>query len=782
MELINRRQSDHTTEENAFKDILLTLKRYKKSILFIILLTFLLTTYFIYFKQNLYRSTALIEVTTTENTSVPGDFLGSAFSDMGSEKVDKEMEIIKTFYTNNMAIDRIDFHTRQFIDSGFKKLELYKNVPIEIINLKIFDDKITTKQIKIDIKENGFYMSINQSIKTSILNMLFNKETITLNNNTLYKFDEEIKNKYFQGTIKKKNDLHKTIYLNLNTDNRSMYNLITQNLTVAQINPQAPIIKISYDDTIPMRADDYANALIDSFISQSIAEKSTKNDRIIDFINKELIKIKIKLTESEEKLEHYRIKYKAIDPTLQAQNYITELSNVEIQLSQNKLNKILIDNLMSNIKKNQDIDSMAPLLMQLDDKSTLDLITKLQDFQIQEQIIKSQFSSRHPDYLAIKKQIKLVKKKIKLSVKNLKVSVAQNDASLTKLKQAYENNLESLPTQERILLSLKRDHTVSSETYEYLLRKKSENEMIKVGVLSDYRIIDSAYNNGKPIGITPILKIFIGLILGLILGIAQVLIRNFVNDTIKAKEDITNLTNIPIYGTIPFLNQKEIKLEVLKDPKSPFAESYRSLRTNLQFSSKENACTTILISSTIMSEGKSTTSANLGAIFQMANYKSIIINMDLRKPTLHTYFNVQNNLGMSTYLSGKNTINEIIHTTIYPNLDIIPSGPIPPNPSELILSNKMDELIDSLKDIYDYIIIDSAPLGLVTDTMHLMQYTDINLIVVREGYSRKVFITDLNNLIRKHDLKQIGIVINSVDMDAGTYGYGYGYGYGYDES
>ena len=781
MEKISRRQSDHTPEGNVIKDILLTLKRYKKSILLTILFTFLLTTYFIYFKQNLYRSTALIEVTSTETTSAPGDFLGSAFSDMGSEKVDKEMEIIKTFYTNNMAINKINFHTRHFIDSGFKKVEIYQNIPIEIINLKIFDDKITTEQIKIDITENGFYISINQSIKTSILNMLSNKDTINLDKNKLYKFNQEIKNNYFQCIIKKKNDLYKTIYINLNTNNRSTYEYISKNLTIAQINPQAPIIKISYDDTIPMRADDYTNALIDSFISQSIEEKSTKNNRIIDFINKELIKIKIKLTEAEEKLEHYRIKFKAIDPTLQAENYITELSNVEIKLSQNRLNKLLIDNIISNINKNKNIDSMAPLLMQLDDKSTLDLITKLQGFQIQEQIIKSQFSSRHPDYLSIRKQIKLLIKKIKLSVKNLKVSVAQNDASLTKLKQAYENNLKSLPTQERILLSLKRDHKVSSETYEYLLRKKSENEMIKVGVLSDYRIIDSAYNNGKPIGITPILKIFIGLILGLILGIAQALIRNFVNDTIKAKEDITNLTNIPIYGTIPLLNQKEIKLEVLKDPKSPFAESYRSLRTNLQFSSKENSCTTILVSSTIMSEGKSTTSANLGAIFQMANYKSIIINMDLRKPTLHTYFNLQNNLGMSTYLSGKNTINEIIHPTIYPSLDIIPSGPIPPNPSELILSDRMDELINSLKNQYDYIIIDSAPLGLVTDTMHLMQYTDINLIVVREGYSRKIFITDLNNLIRKHDLKHIGIVMNSVDMDAGSYGYGYGYGYNENE-
>jgi capsular exopolysaccharide synthesis family protein len=261
----------------------------------------------------------------------------------------------------------------------------------------------------------------------------------------------------------------------------------------------------------------------------------------------------------------------------------------------------------------------------------------------------------------------------------------------------------------------------------------------------------------------------------------QALVRNFINDKIMTKEDITTLTNLPIYGLLPKLNQKEIKLEVLKDPKSPFAESYRSLRTNLQFSAQEKTSNVILVTSTIMAEGKSTTSANLGAIFQMADYKCIVINMDLRKPTLHNYFEINNNLGMSTYLSGKNSIREIIHPTIHPNLDIIPSGPIPPNPSELILSTKMDELIDSLREVYDYIIIDSAPLGLGTDTMHLMEYADMSLIVVREGYSRKIFISDLNILVDKHDLKHIGIVINSVDIASGSYGYGYGYGYGHDE-
>ena len=203
--------------------------------------------------------------------------------------------------------------------------------------------------------------------------------------------------------------------------------------------------------------------------------------------------------------------------------------------------------------------------------------------------------------------------------------------------------------------------------------------------------------------------------LGMILGVSQAFLRNFMNDKIQSKNDIESLTTLPIYGILPTLKQNIIKIEVFKDPKSPFAESYRSLRTNLQFSRKENQANVILVTSTIAGEGKSTTAANLGAIFQMADYRSIVINLDLGKPTLHHYFNVDNSSGMSTYLSGKNSIGEIIQSTQYENLDIIASGPIPPNPSELILTDKLDKLLDDLREVYDYIFIDSAPLGLVTD-------------------------------------------------------------------
>ncbi|UPT76802.1 polysaccharide biosynthesis tyrosine autokinase [Sulfurovum sp. XGS-02] len=765
------------------KEVFKTIFQYKWSTLIITLSVLFITSLFLYFKAPHYISSALIEVKTdTKQNIQQEDFLRSAFSNFGNEKLDKEIEILKTFHINNHALSTLDFEVQYFVYEWFKKVELYHKSPIEVKNIKIIyqdDLNIIGTVIKLTPVKNGYQLQVKNSFLKKILYFLLNKEIIELDDEKVYHYGDRVESEYFEFTIEQKMTVDEPIYFVLKGDNRQIFEgMINKNLQVNQPNPSAPLIQITYKDTIHRRANAYVDALSKSFILQSVTDKSRQTNQIIDFINKQLSDMKTKLDESEEKLERYRIEYQAIDPSLQAETFITELSRIEVQLSQNKLNEEIMENLLPFVQKGKNIDAIAPSLMEMNDQSTLELITRLQEAQIREEGLRIEYSGRHPGLVAVRKQIKHIKNKILLSIENLKSSMTHRNKNLQKLKALYEKNLESLPTQERTLINLKRDYQVSSETYNYLLKKKSENEMLKVAILSDYRIVDHAYSNGKPIGIkTPIL-LLIALLSGIILGILQALVRNLMNDKIQTRHDIENLTTLPIYGILPTLNQKALKLEVFKDQRSPFTESYRSLRTNLQFARKENQANVILVTSTVSGEGKSTIVANLGAIFQMANIKSIVVNLDLRKPTLHHYFNVSNSTGISTYLSGRNRIGEIIQSTEYKNLDIISSGPIPPNPSELILTHKLDELIEALKEEYDYIFIDSAPLGLVTDTMHLMQYADISLIVFRENYAKKSFVTDLNDLVTKHDLKHIGLVINSVDASSGAYGYGYGYGYG----
>ena len=774
-------KQNHTLHDEEFdlREVFNTFLQYKWSIFFITLITVFIAAFNLYFKPNIYSSSAMIEVKSVgaKGSMGEGDFLSGALAGFGSSNVDKDIELLKTFHINNIVLNKINFHIRYYIDKKFKQIEIYDNIPIKVEDVTILDQSIVGYQIKIIPQGEGYSLQIEQTLKNKILHSLFKKEIVELPQEKIYPYNKSIKTKYFKLTIKKNSILEQPLYFVLLNNNRDIFEGIKGSLQISQLNPDAPLIEIAYSDTIPARADAYVNELAESFILQSVAEKSKGNNRIIEFIDKQLAEMKRKLDASEEKLEKYRIKYQAMEPTLQAQTYIRELSAIDIELSQNELKEVLIQNLLKYAKEKRDLDVIAPFLMELKDQSTINYISKLQEAKIKAEGLRSQFSEKHPGFLAVKKQIQYIKKKLILNIKNLQVSITHRNKNLLKLKKNYEEKLSSMPTKERTLVNLKRDYQVSSETYKYLLRKKSENEMIKVAILSDYRIIDNAYHSGAPIAPKRKLFIIVFFMVGLILGISQAFLRNFMNDKIQSKKDIEALTTLPIYGILPVLKQKILKLEVFKDPKSPFAESYRSLRTNLQFSRKiEGKANVILITSTIAGEGKSTTAANLGAIFQMAGYRSIVINLDLRKPTLHHYFSVDNSHGISTYLSGKNEIAEIIQPTHYKNLDVIASGPIPPDPSELILTNKLDILINELKEVYDYIFIDSAPLGLVTDTMHLMQYADTSLIVFRENYAKKSFVTDLNNLVQTHNLKHIGIVLNSVGVSSGNYGYGYGYG------
>ena len=234
-----------------------------------------------------------------------------------------------------------------------------------------------------------------------------------------------------------------------------------------------------------------------------------------------------------------------------------------------------------------------------------------------------------------------------------------------------------------------------------------------------------------------------------------------VSNKIRTTEDIEQFIELPIHSPIPFLKKiKNRNIGVFNNPHSNFTESFRKLRTDLHFSSKKENSNTILVTSTVRKEGRSNLVANLGAIFQLAGYKSIVIDLDLRNPSLHKYFDVDFSGGVSGYLSGRENMSDIIFSTVYPNLDIIPAGSTPSNPSELILSDRLGSMINSLKEKYDYIFIDSSPIGSLTDTINIMEYTDINLVIFKKNRAKKAYIEELDKLITKYDLKNIELILN----------------------
>ena len=443
------------------------------------------------------------------------------------------------------------------------------------------------------------------------------------------------------------------------------------------------------------------------------------------------------------------------------------------------MKKKLISNLIIFVKNNYNLDAFAPSIAKLDDQSTLNLITKLQDNQFLEDELVLEYTAEYPKLKSVRKQITSLRQKIEYNLKSLRTSIDYQNSSLLKRKASYDETMKTLPLKERELVNIKRNYEVKSKMYEYLLKKEAENKIIQLATFSDYQIIDNAYNSRIPISPKKFLILGSSFLLALLFGIVLALIRNAKNSYIENKDDLESMTLLPIYGTIPYYKQAESTISIHNQVKSPFSEGFRSLRTNLQFKMQENKSNVILITSTIAGEGKSTTAANLATILEMARYKTIVINFDIRKPTLHNFFDVNNEKGVSTFLHGSDVLEDIISPTEFANLDIIPSGPIPLDPSELILSKELPLFFEQLKEKYEYIIIDTAPIGIVSDTKMLMKYSDLNLILVREDYARKEFLLTIEEMIEKHKFQNVGLILNASKAKDGEYGYGYSYEYKY---
>ncbi|MEJ2500565.1 MAG: polysaccharide biosynthesis tyrosine autokinase, partial [Campylobacterales bacterium] len=256
-------------------------------------------------------------------------------------------------------------------------------------------------------------------------------------------------------------------------------------------------------------------------------------------------------------------------------------------------------------------------------------------------------------------------------------------------------------------------------------------------------------------------------------GIALTVLRELLDNTVKSKEDIERLSAVPMYGVVPVQKGKKFG--------SAFLEAFRALRTNLEFMQVDKKYKSIVVTSTVSGEGKTTVAANLAVVLAKGGKKVVVVDLDMRRAKLSHYFGLKNERGISTLLSKKHTLDEVIQPVEDKGVDIIAAGPIPPNPSELIMSEYAEEIMERLHEWYDYVILDTPPVGLVTDAAILMHRADVSLLVVKYGYSKKEFVQSLDQLVRDHKIKHVGIVFNGVDIEK-NYGYGYGYGYKYGGS
>lgn len=542
------------------------------------------------------------------------------------------------------------------------------------------------------------------------------------------------------------------------------------------------ILNLSMQGTNKARMVDYLNATVKMLIKIQLDGKNQFATNTIRFIDSTLVAMESQMKQTGNELKTFQKDKNIFQIEDGGAKVSDKIVNFDIQKDEITRKIAYYNSLKSYLNSSGDYSRLpAPSVAGIEDPNIVASVSRLIALSTQRSemayAVKSEKIFKDFD-----KQMQAVKNVLEENISTAKASLLY-DLSLVnaKIGQA-ENTVRKLPAEQQELLKIKRKYDLNDNIYTEFLQKRNEAEIVRASNLSDIHFIDSAKDiGGGLIGPKTSANYILALFLGILVPLLFVFGIFFINNSIQNTDDISKLTQIPLLGVVG-INKDSLNLAVFDKPKSALSEAFRGLRSSLQFLYKKQQVSgskTLMITSSISGEGKTFCSINIATVFALSEKKTVIVGLDLRKPRLADEFQLTTPLGVVNYLIKQNSLEEITSSTAIANLDVILSGPIPPNPSELILSDQMKELIDELKLKYDYIILDTPPVGLVSDSLELVQFSDVILYIVRQNYTKKEMITLLNTRIKRGELSNVSIVLNGYENKAkygSTYGYGYGYG------
>ncbi len=548
---------------------------------------------------------------------------------------------------------------------------------------------------------------------------------------------------------------------------------------------QSSTINISSQGHIFEKERDYVNQLCDMYITSDLERKQRIADNTIEFVESQLSIIRDSVSEVEDQLLRFQLNNEIIDLSYQGEFAYNQLESFYQQKLQIIMQNNYLEYLIGYLNKNKNPSELiAPALMQVNDPVLVESVGNLKEKQEERDRLSTIVEENSPNLAQLNAAI-LKEKQFVLEVAHELIEtnrIAREQIELS--EQNIENRLLELPGNEQELINIQRKYDVNNSVLTFLLEKRAEVGIQKASTISNINVLNrSNYYNMQTVNNNSTQLYIISLLIALFLPISIMLIVDLVDPRIKEKTDIDNKTTIPIIGVLSHFSGKS-EFAVYEEPNSSFAESFRRLKTEIFYELELSKGQTILVTSTLSGEGKTFTALNLACIIAMGQKKTLLLGLDLRKPLIHKLFNDNNEKGLSTYLEGMDSMDQIVHSTHISGLSVSYAGPIPPNPAELIEKEKLAAFLNWAKKEFDYIIVDTPPLALVSDAMLLANHSDVNLFVIRYKYSNKEVLNFLNSLKDKDRFKAIKIVVNDLKASSFlrydyTYGYGYGYGYYY---
>ncbi len=736
-------------------------------------------------------STKLLVKDNSNNRSYSSRSIIQTMDNLGmmsnSNGIDNEIEILKSTLISEEAVKALDLHTMYYRKGRLRWHFLYKTQPI-------------TADISDEDLENLKY-PIFLNVKASDGNLLVKGEYYPpLPEDEDVDRPEKVELNYIVSKLPAKiPTVYGDIHLRQNgkrvlDDGEQMRILIyptnmvarmyARALGVEQSNKYTTIAILTLRDISTARGLDYLNQLVEAYNDQANEDKNEIALRTEEFINERLKKVETELNNTDNSVERFKRTNKVIELTLSASETMKNSNEYDQKLIDINTQISLINTLSEYIDKDENKYQVIPSNIGLTDKSTTDLIGNYNKVALERSAMLRNASDQNPALRPLTSQLDELHSSIKQAMSQAKRTLEIQKNSISSQYNKYQNEILNSPEQQRVMTEIGRQQEVQTALYTMLLQKREENSISLAATANKGQLIDKAISDGK---VRPRSKLImlVAFVIGLLLPFGVLFLIRFFRYKIEGHDDVAKLTTLPIVADVPIANEAKKKsvgdIVVQENSNSTMEEIFRSMRTNIQFMMQEDQ-KVIMSTSSISGEGKTFITSNLAISFALLGKKVILIGMDIRKPRLAELFQLNNHHnGITPLLAMADPTEEdvkaqIMKSGVNDNLDILMAGPIPPNPAEILGRQQLDKVIDVLKKEYDYVLLDTAPVGLVTDTLIINRVADMTIAVVRADYTPKENVQMLTGLAQEGKLANAAVVINGLDMSKKKYGYYYGYG------
>lgn len=703
-----------------------------------------------------------------------------------TSNLDNEIEVLKSKSVISEAVTDLGIYTQYYLGNGrFKSAtSLYGKYPLEIrISREDLERLETGVSFEITQPEPDLYVVSYRRLDKELDEMVEVVEEVKSLPCTL--------NTHIGRLVLSKGELP-----SLDSDQKLTVSILPPilaaksclaALSIEPTSKTTSIAYISYLDVNKQRGVDFVNQLVAAYNRENNDDKNIVALKTEEFIERRLQKVSAELDEAEEQLAQYKRSSGLVNLTGEAQRVIQRSTEYEKQHSEAVTQLKLIEFLYDYINEPSNSLQPIPSNVGLTDATLSALIGRYNGIIVERSNLLRTASESNPAVIDATTTANLMASAIKTSIESIQSSLNIQIKEFERHTKKYDSKLGDAPTQEKVLAGYERQLEVKSGLYMMLLQKREENSITLAATADNAKLIDAALANNTPVSPRRKMIWLMALALGVALPVGVIYLKELLRYKIEGRSDLENLTKIPVLGDVAIshdVKSDNCAIVVRENSNDLMAETFRSIRTNLQFMLDGPEKKVIQFTSSTSGEGKTFVSSNLATSIALLGKKVLLVGLDVRKPRLAEMFNLSDRKkGITMFLSGDANDKRLLLDQIMPsgfneNLDILPAGIIPPNPAELLSRKSLDKAIEYLKEIYDYILLDTAPVGLVTDTLIISRVTDATIYICRADYTPKSDLELVNKLYQENKLKNMGIVLNGIDMNKRKYGYYYGYGKG----